>query len=172
LTSGQSAQYKSCGKYSNLSPCKFLIFQRSLTGPALHRPSPSSRKSPDCLIGTSRKSADCLIGTSIGKFCGQHSPVWRRRPNCLRWADHPSPPRASRMSTCAPAPLSRHVSHGAPWHPVIAAACVCPHWCYASQIPEPAARRRSPRAGRSAGQASAAECVPWRPSARAAHAHA
>jgi hypothetical protein len=32
------------------------------------------------------------------------SPTWQRRPNCRRRADHSSPPRATRVPACAPAP--------------------------------------------------------------------
>jgi hypothetical protein len=42
-------------------------------------------------------------------------------PNSHRWAVHPSPPRATRMTTCPPATLSYCVGCGAPWRPVTAA---------------------------------------------------
>jgi hypothetical protein len=49
----------------------------------------------------------------------------RRRPNSCRWAIHPSPPHATRMTACPPATLSHCVNCGAPWHPVTTAPCVC-----------------------------------------------
>jgi hypothetical protein len=45
----------------------------------------------------------------------------RRQPNSYRWAVHPSPPRATRMTACPAATFSRCVDCGAPWHPIIAA---------------------------------------------------
>jgi hypothetical protein len=44
-----------------------------------------------------------------------------RRPNSCRWAIHPSPPRATRMTACPPATLSHCVNCDAPWHPVTTA---------------------------------------------------
>jgi hypothetical protein len=45
----------------------------------------------------------------------------RRRPNSRQRAVHPSPPRATRMTACPPATLSRRVGCGALWCPINAA---------------------------------------------------
>jgi hypothetical protein len=136
---------------------------------ALHRPQPIFMCETACQPVTAPSSLTdgaCLSALSSPKSPLLCSPAWQRRPNCRRRANHPSPPCATRMAACSPTTMGHHVSCGAPWHPITAAR---PHRRCVCRILEPTARRRSPRVGRSASQASTTECVRWRPSSNAAH---
>jgi hypothetical protein len=103
---------------------KILWAVFSAVGPALHRPRCifvcEAARQP-ITAPLSPTDGACLSALSSPKSPLLFSPTWQRRPNCRRRADHPSPPRTTRMATCSPATLSHRVSYGAPWHPITAA---------------------------------------------------
>jgi hypothetical protein len=111
----------SIGKGFKLEKSSWAAF--SVAGPARCRPQPIST----CEAGPRR-----LLPRDAAKWVpAPHEPhmsaslccdtAGRRQPNSRRWAIHPSPPRATRMTVCPPATLSRCVGCGVPWHPITAA---------------------------------------------------
>jgi hypothetical protein len=141
--------------------CRFL---RGWPSSALPRPifvrEPASQPvtTPPSLTDRARLSA--LPSPKSSLLC---LPEWQHRPNCRRRADHPSPPRATRMTACSPATLSHHVSCGAPWRPITAAHCSAAARCCSSRDAYTSSSTMKPRVTHPADRAGAVEGVPSRP---------
>jgi hypothetical protein len=66
-----------------------------VVGPALQYPRPISAREPACqpiTVPLSPTDGARLSVPSSPKSPSSARPAWQRRPNCRRWADHPSPP--------------------------------------------------------------------------------
>jgi hypothetical protein len=111
----------SIGKGFKLEKSSWAAF--SAAGPARCRPQPISTCKAGLLRLLPRDAAKWVPAPrephmSASLCCDT---AGRRQPNSRRWAIHPSPPRATRMTACPPATLSHRVSRGAPWRPITAA---------------------------------------------------
>jgi hypothetical protein len=115
--------------------------------------------------------ADFSPSPRVSRPASQPVTVPSSLPNSRRRAGHPSPPRATRRHTCAPAALSRRVDCGAPWHPITGAPLLC---CCPSLL-QPGRRARSsatkPHAACPAGRADTTKSTPSRPRRSPADAH-
>jgi hypothetical protein len=104
-----------------------------------------------------------LSAPSSPKYSLLRSPSWQCRPNCRRRADHPSPPRATRMAECSPTTLKCHVSCGVPWCPITAACCSASAYRCSSRDARTRSSTTKPHTACPAGRADTAETTPSRP---------
>jgi hypothetical protein len=135
--------------------------------PISHASGPLRFPAPPSLTNRARLSA-----LSSPKSTLPGSPAWQRWPNCRRRADHPSPPHAARMPTCAPAALSHRVGCGALWRSIAAGHYTAVARRCSSRDAHARSSTMKPHIACSAGQADMAESAPCRPRCSPIGAHA